>query len=171
MRDLIEYNPATGKLFWKERPREMFKTTRAWSIWNAQYPGKEALTNIGNHGYYCGTMFSKSVLAHRVIMGILHGDISECHIDHINGDKLDNRLVNLRLVSRSQNQRNQKHRSTNTSGYMGVIPVPSGKYAAYLRTSKGKKHLGTFNCPTVAFLARKKAERVHGYHRNHGRAA
>ena len=67
-------------------------------------------------------------------------------IDHINGDKLDNRRSNLRIVTHQQNAFNQKRRITNTSGYIGVSGVKdSDNYEAYIHLHGHKHHLGVFD--------------------------
>jgi len=67
-------------------------------------------------------------------------------IDHINGDKLDNRRSNMRIVTHQQNAFNQKRRCTNTSGYIGVSGVKdSDSYEAYIHIHGRKHHLGVFN--------------------------
>src|SRR5690625_1786543 len=64
LRELIDYDPNTGKLFWKPRPAEMFKTKRAHGAWNARYAGKEALTSTDGYGYRRGCVFDRGYQAH-----------------------------------------------------------------------------------------------------------
>ena len=83
------------------------------------------------------------VRMHRVVMEAPKG----LQVDHINGNKLDNRKENLRLATRSENQRNVGKRSSNKSGYKGVrwVPSPYNKWRVDIRTDEGKKFIGHFN--------------------------
>jgi hypothetical protein len=71
---------------------------------------------------------SRDILIHRVVMNALKG----MQVDHINGDPLDNRKVNLRICTRSENCRNREVRSDSKSGYKGVEVKPSGRFQAYI---------------------------------------
>ena len=87
-----------------------------------------------------------SVNMHSVILGAPR-------VDHINGDGLDNRRVNLRPVTHGQNIYNQRRRSTNTSGYKGVSHRSSGRWQAYIQAQGRRYHLGTFHDPADAARA------------------
>jgi hypothetical protein len=78
-------------------------------------------------------------------------------VDHINGDTLDNREVNLRVVTRSQNSANAD-RPPNGTGYRGVRKLPSGRFQARIHGEKGGK-LGTFDAVEDAARAYDKAAR------------
>jgi len=76
-------------------------------------------------------------------------------VDHISGDKLDNRRGNLRICSHQQNMFNQKMRCTNSSGYYGVSrSSKTGKFEAYLHIDGRKKYLGTYDSAEQAAVAR-----------------
>ena len=91
-------------------------------------------------GYAMSRTGGKPVKMHRIILGIKDKNV---HVDHINGNKLDNRLSNLRLCSKHQNEFNSKIKSTNTTGYKGVSPY-KGKYRAVITLNGKQKHLGIF---------------------------
>lgn len=176
LRALLRYDPESGKLYWRERPRWMFPATgrggRAANCkrWNAQYAGKEALTKITVFGYIAGCLLGRDVFAHRVIFKMLHGyDADE--VDHDNGDPQDNRPRNLIDRTSSGNNRNRSIPSTNTSGVMGVCRNRQrGKWIAYIRGQNGRiVHLGYFERLEDAADARRRALAEHGYHPNHGR--
>lgn len=79
-------------------------------------------------------------------------------VDHINGNKLDNRRVNLRLATRQENARNKRAQKNNKCGYKGVSP--SGKkFRASIRINKKQIHLGMFATSDAAAHARDKAEK------------
>lgn len=76
-------------------------------------------------------------------------------IDHISGDKMDNRRANLRLCTHQQNMFNQKKRNTNTTGYMGVSYLKNAHaYEAYVHHHGKKHHFGLHEAPEEAALAR-----------------
>ena len=91
-------------------------------------------------------------------------------IDHVNGDRSDNRVVNLRSVAHQENHRNRAIPKSNTSGVMGVYwGKRDRKWYAQIKINGKKKHLGSFSCKKKAIQARKKAEIDYGFHANHGR--
>ena len=76
------------------------------------------------------------------------------HIDHINGNKLDNRRSNLRHVNNQQNHWNREKSKSNTSGYKGVsFDKSRGKYEASIMKDGRKRFLGYFNDPKDAAVA------------------
>lgn len=90
------------------------------------------------------------VLLHRLIVSRIMGrDIQKDEVvDHINGDSLDNRRVNLRLVTAAQNSRNRKRNSLNTSGLKGAsFDRKTGKWLATIKLDGKTIYLGKF--PTV----------------------
>jgi len=90
--------------------------------------------------------------SHRVIWLMVYGHIPKgMAIDHINGDKGDNRLSNLRLSTWPENTRNQCLAKDSSTGFKGVNAVGSS-FRARLNTPSGRKNLGCF--PTAAAAAR-----------------
>lgn len=117
----------------------------------------------GNVGKPCGSLnkytgyiefhVNKSLrYGHRMAWIYIHGSIPDgFHIDHINGIRSDNRLINLRLATHSNNLRNCKTRADNTSGVKGVsFDNERDKWVAYV----GKKRLGRFDTLLDAAAAR-----------------
>lgn len=95
---------------------------------------------VNGRGYVTRTTPDrKFILIHRIIMNASNG----IQVDHINGNKLDNRHENLRFATQAQNNSNVgKHRGL--SRFKGVYPQPSGNFVAKI-TVRGKvHHLGTF---------------------------
>ena len=169
LRKLLSYDPETGNLYWRERPREMFASDNAYSSWNTKYAGTEALTALTS-GYRNGAIFKKPYRAHRVIWALVHGEWPAGEIDHINGDRADNRISNLRDVSPAENMKNLKRRTSNTSGVNGVYWNKQRKvWHAQIRITRKVKHLGYFECIGSAAAARAVAEKKYGFHKNHGR--
>lgn len=107
--------------------------------------------------------------AHRIIWVMHFGEIPELmEIDHINHNRSDNRLENLRLVSRTDNSKNCSISSNNKSGATGVYLTKYGKWHAQITVGNKKIHLGLFTDIEMAAKARKDAELLHGFHQNHG---
>ena len=91
-------------------------------------------------------------------------------IDHINGDRTDNRLENLRLVTRQDNMKNAKVYDTNTSGVPGVSwRKDKQRWRAYVVDDYKQINLGQFEDWFEAVCARKSANNRYGFHENHGR--
>ena len=171
IKKLILYEPETGKLFWKVRVKEDFPKTRPRILlsWNKKYAGKEAFTAVGTHGYYTGAILGKLYLAHRIIWLLCHNEWPHYLIDHIDGNRLNNSIGNLRVVSYEESSRNVGKRSDNTSGVTGVNRTQSNKWFSRIVHEGKKIHLGTFESFEEAVLKRKEAEVKYGYHKNHGR--
>jgi len=102
----------------------------------------------------------KQILMHRVIMNTPN----KMETDHINGDGLDNRRVNLRIATTSQNQMNRGAPATNTSGFKGVAWYERDKkWRAQITNNGSRWWLGDFDTPEAAHSAYVAAsELLHG---------
>ena len=170
LRELLHYVPETGELFWKERPRSMFKSDRAWKSWNTKYAGKPAFTSITDAGYRQGSINDQNLLAHRVIWKWMTGEDPD-HIDHEEGNRGDNRWSLLKEGSKQQNHLNMKLFSNNSSGVPGVsFDKKRGRWRARIVLTGQDQHLGYFDDLEAAVEARKAAEKQYGFHQNHGRS-
>lgn len=176
LRNLLDYDPDTGALTWRERQVEMFEESprgaeRAASSWNARYAGRPALASVGRQGYARGSILDRIYLAHRVAWAIYYGSWPADEIDHINHVRTDNRISNLRAVSRDENCRNASRASNNTSGTTGVSWHRAGrKWLAVIVHDGEQRYLGLFSEYSEAVAARKAAERELSFHLNHGKA-
>lgn len=141
-RRLLSYDPKTGEFVW------LVATAIRTKV------GAVAGRN-GTNGYREISIFSKKYKAHRVAWLISHGEWPRGYVDHINGDRLDNRLANLRIASTSENLQNlRKACRNNESGYLGVSRIKlSGKWVARIRINYARIHIGTFNDPETAYAA------------------
>lgn len=153
----FDYRPETGELIWKK--------ARSHRV------GKEAGT-IAPTGYRTITWRGRNWPAHRLIWVLFYGRFPVGAIDHINGDRADNRISNLRDVRPQENNRNCAIGKANTSGVLGVSwHRRRGKWAARIRVNYQRINLGYFDDLDRAREARKAAERKYGFHPNHGREA
>lgn len=170
LRRMLDYCPETGALTWKPRPVEMFKTARDWKAWSTRFAGMPAFAAPDSRGYLQGKILGKVRLAHRIAWALFHGEWPVDQIDHINGNRADNRISNLRVVTNAENARNQKRRGDSTSGATGVyLHKQRGKWGAHITVDGRKKHIGLFQDFSSAVSARKAAEVERGFHLNHGR--
>lgn len=169
VRKVLDYDPETGILTWRRRPAELFESKTNVSQWNGRYAGKEAFTATDTKGYRHGHLFGRVISAHRVAWCIFHGEWAK-EIDHINGNAGDNRIANLRSVTRRQNCQNRKLRIDCASGMTGVYwRANRRKWQANIFLETGHVYLGLFSDFEEAVAARKAAEVKYGFHPNHGR--
>jgi hypothetical protein len=156
LRQLVRYDEATGKLFWKARKAVHFGGSHiACKRWNGRWAEKEALSFKGPKGYLYGSLLKTLFFAHRVAWAVKKRRWPLGDIDHINGDRADNRIENLREASKSQNSMNQKARCNNKSGFKGVrFYENAGKFGARIQGPDGKRlFLGLHATPEAAHAA------------------
>lgn len=147
---LLICDAARGVLIWRARDA-------ACRAWNSRYAGKLALAHVGASGYARGAILDRSFAAHRVIYAMHHGEwpAPGLEIDHINGIRHDNRIENLRLVTRDQNRANagKRPRRAPASRFIGVVPNGSG-WSASLIHQRRKYWGGTYRTEDEAARAR-----------------
>jgi len=116
--------------------------------------------SINNTGYARTCINRKNILMHRMIMNSAPGD----EVDHINGNRTDNRRNNLRHVSRPQNSWNYHKRQIGPSGFRGVCyQANCKKWKAQIRHNIKNYHIGLFDTPKEAAIAYdKEARRLRG---------
>ncbi len=148
LRLLLAYDEITGIFCWVS-----FTSNRV-QVGQVAHSGQmDGYSRIGIDGkrYFC----------HRLAWLYVHGSWPAGFIDHINGVRTDNRLSNLRVVSRSGNSRNMRAAMTGSrSNLLGVSKHRNG-WAAKIRYGGKQVHLGTFRTPELAHEAYLQAKRVH----------
>lgn len=157
-RHLLDYNPFTGALVWRNPLSNYAKRGDAFG---------SLRTDGRRHGLIRGLRY----LDYRLAWLCHFGKWPEKSIDHIDGNPGNNRIRNLRDVSHRENLQNQKSNSANTSGASGVRwDRARKKWRAEIKSNGKNIHLGRFPDFDEAVAARKQAERDYGFHPNHGRA-
>lgn len=178
-RQLLRYEPETGKLFWLPRPDRMFNDsmchggvrTAQWAAdcWNAKWAGKEAFTAQNESGYQVGAILGHNFRAHRVIWAIVHGEWPENQIDHDDGDRANNRLANIKCATNAENHKNEGRPKNNTSGVAGVFWCKqTGRWRATIKVNYKQHHLGRFATIDEAAAAREAAKVRFGFSDGHG---
>ena len=165
LKNRLDYNSETGVFKWK------FKNVNQPDdkIFNKLFGGK-IIFSKNHNGYLQIKIDKKSFLIHRIAYLFMTGEWPNGQIDHINGDRVDNRWDNLRVVNNEENQKNQKIYSNNTSGVIGVSWCETkNKWKVQISGNKKRIYLGLFKNFNEAVRARKNAEVIYGYHENHGR--
>lgn len=154
IKKLFYYND--GQLFWKIKPSYRVKK------------GQKAGT-IGNDGYEHIGIFGKIYMSHRIIFLYHYGYLPK-FIDHINGNKLDNKIENLRVANINENQYNSKIRKDNISGVKGVSWYKRyNKWRAQCKVEGKTINLGYFNdIKEASMIVKKFREENHGIFFNHG---
>jgi hypothetical protein len=143
LKERLDYNPETGEFHWKQHESRN-------KIWNTRYAG-EAAGSIKNDGYRQITIDGKTYSAARLAWLITHGEWPENEIDHINRVRDDDRLVNLRKATRTENCNNM---STNNGLPEGVHwATGNAKYQAKIPKGVpvfGDIYLGQYGDPITA---------------------
>lgn len=155
LRKAFDYDNATGVLTWKI-PRK----------------GKGKVGDVAGYlesdGYMRVWFFGKTHQLHRLIWIYVYGSIDDKHIDHINGNRSDNRLENLRLVTPKQNMENRRLQKNNRCGLPGVTWVSSKqRWRAQIKHNGRIYYFGHFVDPKDAHIAyRKAAAELHTHNSN-----
>lgn len=134
----------------------------------------KAMTKAGtvdDNGYIRVKIGKSKHLAHRIIWEMHNGQIPDgMEIDHINHDKIDNRIENLRIVSKLINMQNKSKYKNNSSGVCGVSwHKVKCLWVSYIQKNKSRVMLGYFDDFFEAVCARKSAEISLEFHSNHGK--
>lgn len=113
----------------------------------------EAAGCINSAGYCKISVDGSQYLGHRLAWLYVYGEMPE-QIDHINCNRFDNRIANLRECNQLENTQNIRdaHKDSET-GKLGVYLLPSGKFRARIMVSGQSKHIGCFNTKEEAYVA------------------
>lgn len=141
LRELLHYDPETGRF--TRRVTRPGRSAKAGSV----------AGHVNQRGYWV-IWIGCNWMAHRLAWLYVHGAWPDGHIDHINQDKADNRMENLRLVTHAENMQNRPHQRNNVSGFKGVAPCRrTGRWQALICSNNKQIHLGFFDTPELAHAA------------------
>ncbi len=162
---LVDYDPETGVMTWRWRDEGP-----EW--WNARYAGKACGKNVKGHirlAFRLANGKRHSTSVHRLAWYIVYGHPPKNEIDHLNRNRADNRINNLRCVTRSVNLRNASMKRNNTSGVTGVYLLKGkGKWLAKGWANGKSAYLGLFDDIAEAEAAVKAFRAEHGFADTHG---
>jgi hypothetical protein len=143
----------TRKIPLADKPGTFALVDYADAVWLEQWTWYSSVRGYPRRNAI-GTADTASTLMQRVILEFYGHDLMGLDVDHINGNPLDNRKCNLRVVSHQENCFNRKLSKNNSTGYKGVsIFRPNGKYKASIKVNYKQIHLGYFETPEDAALA------------------
>ena len=156
LKDVLHYCKESGRFTWINPNGTKIK------------PGEKA-GSIHGHGYRVIAINGKIYYAHRLAFLFVTGAFPIDYVDHLNHKRSDNRWINLRAVTRGENQKNKKLNKNNKSGFAGVSWKAADKrWVANINTNGKRIHLGLFTSLDDAIAARMKANIEHKFHENHG---
>jgi hypothetical protein len=136
---VLSYDPITGVFTWRESSS---RGVRIGSV----------AGNRTSRGYIRITISGKKYAAHRLAWLFVHGELPDAEIDHINLNPSCNKISNLRVATRSQNNANRRSMSR-TGGYKGVSQTPCGRFIAKCRVNGKQIYLGSFESAELAHKA------------------
>ena len=156
---IFRYDPSTGELFYKQVSSNRVKI------------GSKVGKPSKSHGYLnVGLGNLKMLLVHKLILTMNGVEIpDDMEVDHKDGDRTNNKLNNLRVVTHGINMKNRKIGSNNTSGYFGIRILNSGRFSCKITSEGVENNLGTVDTFEEALIIRKKAEKELNFSENHGR--
>jgi hypothetical protein len=147
----------SGVLLWKERPASHFTMTAAGAArWATRFAGTPA-GQLNQNGYVLITLTYQRCIhklgAHRIVWALAHGEWPKQHIDHINRVRSDNRLVNLRDVSHTENMRNATRSVKSRTTLLGAYRGKRGGFRSQINRAGKITYLGSFPTEMDAHLA------------------
>lgn len=158
LKKILNYDPDTGEFVWR---------INICNVRTGDVAGNVAKS--GTKIYRFIMINYKNYRAHRLAWLYVHGEFPENHIDHIDGNGCNNKLQNIRQVTRFQNQKNMRRSSSNKSGVTGVyFRKDTRAWCVQITANLKKITIGCFNNIFDAVCARKNAEIKYGFHKNHG---
>lgn len=154
--DLLAYDAETGVITWKV----------------SKHPIAQGSVAGGVHpdGYRRIGILGKQYQAHRVAWLLHYGEQPPQFLDHINGERDDNRISNIRAVTNAENQRNSRINANNTTGVKGVhFDKTAGRYKAKFKVNTKQVSCGYHDTVEQAAEAiRARREELHGEFAHHG---
>lgn len=157
LKEILHYNKYVGVFTWRDKT-------------NRRTYGKTAGTVLRGRGYIVIGIGTKVYLAHHLVWLWHHGRMPHDQLDHIDGDRSNNLISNLREVSQRENSMNMKRNAMNTSGVKGVhFDNQKGKWVAVIKSGGRylfRKSFASLDEAEAAIMAARRA--LHGDFANHG---
>ncbi len=149
LREMLDYCPETGVFRWR-----VSNSRRAVAGAMAGAVSEKSAT-----AYLRIAIEGRRYYAHHLAWLHVHGVWPKHRLDHINTDRMDNRIANLREATAAENPQNQRRaHSHNKAGLLGVSETPSGRYAASIKAGGKRRYLGRYATPEEAHAAYLKAK-------------
>lgn len=147
LREAIKYDPDTGSLTWAHSAPS-FYSPNIRARWDRDFSGQPALWSINASGYRSGSFRCAYLSAHHAAWAITHGEWAWI-IDHIDGNRANNAITNLRLADRTSNAWNRKSQAGSCSKYLGVSRKrnrlsPKKPWIASISHNETRVFIGTF---------------------------
>ena len=143
---VLEYEPSSGIFRWRE--------SRRYGIHAGSIAG-----SLSSFGYWRITIARRNMLAHRLAWLYMHEEWPQDEIDHIDGDRLNNRIANLRLADRALNTQNIGAARRGSVVPLLGVSMFKGKFKAQIRANKKHYHLGYFDTAEEAHAAYVRAKK------------
>jgi len=154
--DFVDYCPETGIMTRKK-------------IWARRHIVGEQIGTLTKNGYLSFGINNNEYLVHRIAYFIHYNIMPPEQVDHINHNRCDNRIDNLRLVSKFENQQNMSLSKRNDSGIVGIsFDNSRKKWIAQIRENR-KTHMKRFSTKFGAIRQRLKWNKEFNFHDNHGK--
>lgn len=154
LKEILNYNPETGDFYWKISPKYDVKV--------GDKAGNE------HNGYQRVTIFGKKYLTHRLAWLYVYGEFPKGDLDHIDNDRGNCRINNLRIANKATNGFNRKKQINNKSGVKGVYwSTAAKKWAVKIGINNKKIYLGVWDDLEFAELVAQEARaKYHGEYAN-----
>lgn len=144
IRECLDYNSDTGVFVWKKR-----------------LSNRKAVGAVAGHlsaaGYVQIGIDGRLWMAHQLAWTVHYGEFPDMFIDHIDGDRANNAIGNLRLASNSQNGMNRGAQANNPHGLKGIHHHANGRWRAQIACGGKRRHIGYFDTKEAAHEAYSKA--------------
>jgi len=157
VQELFLYNKDTGIFTVRKKPHPTYNKRIG-----------DAVGYKSSTGYLIVRYNKRLYQLHRLAFLYVDGVMPKM-VDHSDHDRTNNRWENILKSSHQENGKNQSLCKNNTSGVMGVGETKSGKHSATIYIKNKRISLGVFTKKEDAISARKHAEKIYGFSKNHGK--